>query len=78
MEHPDLCSYNLPQQINLIKPSCQELRITVDTLQQHMYFTTTTTTTTTITTGTSTTTTTITTRNDSVCGFVLFEQCFHF
>ena len=32
MEHRHLCSYNLPQQINLIGPSCQELRITEDLL----------------------------------------------
>ena len=36
MDHPDLSPYNLPQKINLMQPSCQELRITVDTLQQHM------------------------------------------
>ena len=59
MEHADLSSYNLPQEINLIRPSCNELGITVDTLQQHMSFTT-------------------TTKNDSICRFGLFEQCFHF
>ena len=40
MEHRHLCSYNLPQQINLIGPSCQELRITEDILQQEMSSTT--------------------------------------
>ena len=38
VEHPDLYLYNLPQEINLIVASCQELRITEDTLQQHMSF----------------------------------------
>ena len=32
VEHPDLPSYNLPQVINFIGPSCQELGITLDTL----------------------------------------------
>ena len=42
VEHPDLSLYNLPNQINFIGPSCQELEITVDTLQQHMPHTATT------------------------------------
>ena len=41
MEHPDLSSYNLPKQINFIGNSCQELGITLDTLQQLMPPTTT-------------------------------------
>ena len=32
VEHPDLSSCNLPNQINFIGPSCQELGITLDTL----------------------------------------------
>ena len=41
MEQPDLSSCNLPKQINFIGNSCQELGITLDTLQQLMPLTTT-------------------------------------
>ena len=34
VKHPDLSSYNLPKQINFIGNSCQEIGITLDTLQQ--------------------------------------------
>ena len=41
VEHPDLSSCNLPKEINFIGHSCQELSITLDTLQQHTSPTTT-------------------------------------